>query len=309
MTFSATTDHSSSPSLAVCESTASDYFALLKPRVMSLVTFTGFVGMAVAPGFLDMHMLIAFTAILCLAIGAGAAGAFNMWYERRTDALMRRTQDRPLPKGRIDPADALAFAVTLSLLSVMTMGVAVNWLAAGLLAAANLYYVLVYTVWLKPRTPQNIVIGGAAGAFPPLIGWAAVTGEVAMLPILLFLVIFFWTPPHFWSLALFAHSDYERAKIPMLPAVRGERYTRRMMMAYTLLLIPLTVSPYVLGLTGALYGAAALALSGGFTYMNIKVLRETDGSYDAARRMFSYSVFYLFTLFLAVMIDAYLGLA
>ncbi|HEY8192181.1 MAG TPA: heme o synthase [Alphaproteobacteria bacterium] len=284
------------------ESRVGDFYALLKPRVMSLVVFTGFAGMWIAPGFHTLHPLLAAVAMLCLAVGAGAAGAANMWYERDIDALMNRTRGRPLPMGRVASAEALGFAVVLSLLAVLTMGVALNWVAAGLLAAGNLFYVFVYTIWLKRRTPQNIVIGGAAGAFPPMIGWAAVTGDVSVLPVILFAIIFFWTPPHFWALSLFANSDYKRANIPMMPVVAGERSTKIQMLAYTILLLPLTLLPSLLGYAGYGYGIAALLLSLFFILAAVKVF--FDATQKSSRLMFGYSIFYLFALFLALMLDA-----
>ncbi|PZO87857.1 MAG: protoheme IX farnesyltransferase [Micavibrio aeruginosavorus] len=283
------------------EATVGDYFALLKPKVMSLVVFTGFAGMWVAPGFADLHPVIAATAVLCIALGAGAAGAINMWYDRDIDAVMNRTKNRPIPAGRVNADEALSFGVILSLLSVMTMGVAVNWMAAALLAIANLFYVFVYTIWLKRRTPQNIVIGGAAGAFPPMIGWAAVTGDITLASVILFCIIFFWTPPHFWALSLFANEDYKRANVPMLPVVSGERTTKIQMMAYTLLMIPLSVAPYILDVAGIGYGIFAFALSVFFLYTNFRVLVDT--THRSAKLMFGYSVFYLFALFAALMID------
>lgn len=284
------------------ESRISDFFALLKPRVMSLVIFSGFAGMWVAPGFAQMHPLLIFVAVLSLSIGAGASGAANMWYERDIDAVMKRTQARPIPKGRINPDDALGFAVVLSLLSVMLMGVAINWMAAGILAFANFFYVFIYTILLKRRTPQNIVIGGAAGAFPPMIGWAAVTGDVSLMSVLLFLIIFLWTPPHFWALSLFANADYKRANIPMMPVVAGADHTRFQMLIYTLILCPVTLAPYFLGHAGTIYGVAALVLGIFFVYICGKLF--LDKTEKSARLMFKYSVFYLFSLFLALMIDA-----
>lgn len=289
------------PPAALPDARVADYIALLKPRVMSLVVFTGFAGMWIAPGFAALHPVIALTAILCLALNAGAAGAINMWYDRDIDAVMKRTAARPLPMGRIPAEEALSFGIILSALSVMTMGVAVNWTAAALLALANGFYVFVYTIWLKRRTPQNIVIGGAAGAFPPMIGWAAVTGDITLMPILLFAIIFLWTPPHFWALSLFANEDYRRAGIPMLPCVAGEKATKIQMMLYTLFLLPVTIAPYVLHLAGAVYGIAALALSGFFVFTAQRVM--LDSSHKSARLMFGYSVFYLFALFLALMLD------
>lgn len=283
------------------DAAVADYIALLKPKVMSLVVFTAFAGMYVAPGFSHLHPVIAATAVLCIALGAGAAGAINMWYDRDIDAVMNRTKNRPIPLGRVDADEALQFGVVLSVLAVMTMGVAVNWTAAALLGFANLFYVFVYTIWLKRRTPQNIVIGGAAGAFPPMIGWAAVTGDVSMASIVLFCLIFFWTPPHFWALSLFANEDYKRANIPMLSVVSGERATKIQMMVYSLLMGPLSIAPYIIGIAGIGYGIFAFALSVFFLFTNCRVLLDkTDKS---AKLMFGYSVFYLFALFTALMID------
>ncbi len=276
-----------------------DYVALLKPRVMSLVVFTGFAGLMAAPG--TIHPLIGAVAVLCIAIGAGAAGAINMWYERDIDALMGRTRNRPIPTGRIAPAEALAFGVTLALFSVMLMGLAVNWMAAALLGLANAFYVFVYTIWLKRRTPQNIVIGGAAGAFPPMIGWAAVTGAVSLESLALFLIIFMWTPPHFWALALYRKGDYAKAGVPMLPVVAGAAQTRRQILVYTLLLLPLSLTPVLLGTAGALYALAVSAMGGGFLVLALRVLRERgDGP---ARRLFGYSILYLFVLFAVLIVE------
>jgi protoheme IX farnesyltransferase len=284
--------------ISLSEATVSDYFALLKPKVMSLVVFTGFAGMWVAPGHL--HPFLAAVAMLCLAVNAGAAGAINMYYDRDIDAVMKRTASRPIPTGRVQPGEALSLGIMLSIISVTLMSLAAGWLAATLLAAANLFYVFVYTIWLKRSTPQNIVVGGAAGAFPPVIGWAAVTGDISLFPILLFLIIFFWTPPHFWALSLFASDDYRRANIPMMPLVKGVRSTKIQMLVYTLILFPLTIAPWFFGFTGAGYGIAAAILSGFFVFTSIHVLARDD--LKAAKLMFGYSVFYLFALFLALMI-------
>ena len=284
------------------EAKISDYFSLLKPKVMSLVVFSGLAGMWVAPGFETAHPFIMVIAILCLAVGAGAAGAINMWYERDIDALMKRTQNRPLPLGKIHPDEALSFGIILSVASVMMMALATNWVAAATLAIANLFYVLVYTIWLKRKTPQNIVIGGAAGAFPPMIGWAAVTGDITLYPLILFAIIFIWTPPHFWALSLFANEDYKRAGIPMMSVIAGARSTKIQMMTYTLILVPLTLTPYFLGYAGTLYGLTAAILGGFFILSNIRVLMNEDLKH--AKMMFGYSVFYLFALFLGLMIDA-----
>lgn len=283
------------------EATASvrDYIALLKPRVMSLVVFTGLVGLYIAPG--QIHPLLATIAILCLTLGSGAAGAFNMWYEWQIDAQMHRTQKRPIPMGRVTPEDAFDFALVLAAGSVLVMGVALNYLAAGLLLLAILFYVFVYTMWLKPMTSQNIVIGGAAGAFPALIGWSAVTGTVDMLPLLLFLIVFMWTPPHFWALALYRGEDYKRVGIPMLPVVAGVRVTTWQMLMYTIALVPLTVAPAYLGLTGMIYGVGAGLFSLYFLYCAVRVHRvPTEGN---ARKMFGFSILYLFALFLLLVID------
>lgn len=284
------------------ESRVGDYFALLKPRVMSLVVFTGFAGMWVAPGAMQMHPFLMVIAMLCLAVNAGAAGAINMWYDRDIDRVMKRTRGRPIPMGRVDAGEALAFGIILSVFSVMVMGLALNWIAAGILAFANFFYVVIYTMWLKRSTPQNIVIGGAAGAFPPMVGWAAVTGDVTMASLVLFAIIFFWTPPHFWALSLFANEDYKRANIPMMPVVAGVRATKIQMVIYTLILFPITLMPYALGFAGMMYAGVAAVLSGFFIVTAFKVLSTDD--LKPARLMFSYSVFYLFALFLAVMIDA-----
>ena len=276
-----------------------DYLALLKPRVMSLVVFTGFAGLIAAPG--GLHPFLAVVAMLCIAIGAGAAGAINMWYERDIDALMERTRRRPIPAGRMAPDAALAYGVILSLFSVMLMGLAVNWVAAALLALANGFYVFVYTVWLKRRTPQNIVIGGAAGAFPPMIGWAAVTGTVGLEPIALFLIIFMWTPPHFWSLALYREGDYAKAGIPMLPVVAGPDETKRQILIYAVLLAPLSLAPALLGAAGMLYGAVAFGLSLIFVLYALRV--RFDRTLASARRMFRFSILYLFLVFAALIVD------
>jgi protoheme IX farnesyltransferase len=283
------------------EASVGDYFSLLKPKVMSLVVFTGFAGLWVAPNSSELHPVLAITAILCLAINAGAAGAINMWFDRDIDAVMKRTKNRPLPTGKINANDALSFGVIMSIFSVMTMGIALNWVAAGILAFANIFYVVIYTMWLKRKTPQNIVIGGASGAFPPMIGWAAVTGDITLASISLFAIIFFWTPPHFWALALFANEDYKRAKIPMLPVTHGEKHTKIQMLIYSLIMLPIAISPYFLELSGMVYLASSSILSAFFIYTSIKVI--FDDSYKSAKLMFGYSVFYLFALFLSLIID------
>ena len=280
-----------------------DYFALLKPRVMSLVVFTGFVGMYLAPG--RLHPVLGAAAILCIAVGAGAAGAINMWYDRDIDAVMERTKRRPLPSGRIEPSDALAMGILLALLAVALLGLATNWVAGGLLAGAILFYVVVYTIMLKRRTPQNIVIGGAAGAFPPLIGWAAVTGDITIAPLVLFAVILFWTPPHFWALALYRNDDYARAQVPMLPVVAGRATTKRQMFGYSVLLLPLVVVPFAIGLAGPVYLAVAVVMGGLLVVSAWRVLREPDEARDrAARQMFGFSILYLFMVFAMLILDA-----
>jgi len=284
-----------------------DFLALTKPRVMSLVVFTGLCGMLAAP--VTINPVLGFVAILCIAVGAGAAGALNQWYEADLDAKMRRTAARPLPAGRMDRQSALHFGVGLSVFSVLLMGLAINVLAAAILAGSILFYVLIYTVWLKRRTPQNIVIGGAAGAFPPLIGWVAATGDVALLPVLLFALIFLWTPPHFWALALFVKTDYANAGVPMLPVVSGERTTRTQIGLYTIPMIACAIAPWPLGLTGAIYGVVAVATSIVFALFALDVATRTTQSEDAMRpekRLFAYSILYLFILFGALVADRWL---
>lgn len=289
-----------------------DWIALLKPRVLLLVVFTGIAGLLVAPGHIEPFLGV--VAVLAIAMGAGAAGAINMWYDRDIDAVMRRTQRRPIPSGRVSAEAGLCYGVVLGIISVLLMMVATNGLAAGLLAASILFYVLIYTVWLKRRTPQNIVIGGAAGAFPPVIGWAAVTGSLATLPLLLFAIIFFWTPPHFWALSLFANEDYRRAGVPMLPVVKGARETRWQIVIYTLALVPLSLVPVALGLAGWIYGASALVLGLGFIWYAIQVLREPQDAAGvsrtrdaAAKAAFRFSIYYLFLLFAALAAGRLLG--
>ena len=233
-----------------------DYIELMKPRVMSLVVFTALVGLVLAP--VPMHPVMAFTALLCITVGAGAAGALNMWYDADIDARMARTAGRPIPRGRVTPGEAAGFGFTLAVFSVVSLGLFVNVLAAALLAFTIFFYVVIYTIWLKRSTPQNIVIGGAAGALPPVIGWAAATGSVALEPLVLFLIVFLWTPPHFWALSLYRADDYARAGVPMLPVVAGATETRRQILCYTLVLAPVGVAPWLLGYAGALYGIAAV---------------------------------------------------
>lgn len=285
-----------------------DFVALTKPRVMSLVVFTGLAGLLVAPDL--PPFALGLTAILCIALGAGACGALNQWYEAEIDAKMRRTAKRPLPAGRMDRQSALHFGVGLGFFSVLLMGLATNWLAAVFLTASILFYVLIYTVWLKPRTAQNIVIGGAAGAFPPLIGWVAATGHVGALPLLLFALIFLWTPPHFWALSLFVRSDYAAAGIPMLPVVAGFESTRRQIFLYSLPMAAAAVAPWALGLAGTVYGVSAAVLSFVFLVLAGRVLasRATEPAHmDAEKHLFAYSVFYLFALFTVLVADAWLA--
>lgn len=281
-----------------------DLFALTKPRVMSLVVFTALCGLLAAPG--EVHPVLAFSSILAIALGAGASGALNQWYEAGLDAKMKRTAGRPLPAGRLDPQTALQFGVGLAAFSLFLMLFASNWQATLLLFVSILFYVFVYTMWLKPRTPQNIVIGGAAGAFPPLIGWVAATGSVAPLPILLFLLIFLWTPPHFWALALFMRSDYAAAGIPMMPVVAGETSTRRQILFYAVIMAAGAIAPWPLGYTGALYGWTAIILSAVFVALSVQVGTRTTREGDMMRpekRLFAFSIAYLFILFGAVVAD------
>lgn len=291
------------PSLAE----VSDFIALMKPRVMSLVVFTGFVGLMVAPGAL--HPVLAGAALLCIAIGAGAAGALNMWYDADIDAVMGRTRQRPIPAGRMQPGEALAFGLTLAFGAVAVLGLVAGWLAAALLAFTIFFYAVVYTMWLKRWTAQNIVIGGAAGAFPPVIGWAAVTNDVGLAPILLFLIVFFWTPPHFWALSLRRAEEYRRAGVPMLPVVAGAAETKRQILAHALLLAPVGISPYVLGYAGLMYGVVAAV--GGVVIVALALhLKRASGeltAHAAAKRLFSFSILYLFVLFAALLIDHWLG--
>jgi len=285
-----------------------DFLALTKPRVMSLVVFSGLCGLLAAPEM--PPFVLGFTAILCIALGAGACGALNQWYEAELDAKMRRTAQRPLPAGRMNRQSALHFGVGLGVFSVILMGLAANWLAATLLGASILFYVLIYTVWLKPRTAQNIVIGGAAGAFPPLIGWVAASGRIELLPVLLFAIIFLWTPPHFWALSLFVRSDYAAAGIPMLPVVAGVENTRKQIFFYTLPMAAAAVAPWPLDLTGVAYGVSATILSLVFLVLAGRVLanRATDPkSMGAEKHLFAYSVFYLFALFTALVVDRWVA--
>jgi heme o synthase len=300
------------------DASAGDYLALLKPRVMSLVVFTAVVGMFLAPG--SLHPLIFVVAILCIAVGAGASGAINMWFDRDIDAVMERTANRPIPAGRISPENALAFGILLAIGSITILGLAVNWIAGGLLALTIGFYVFVYTMWLKRRTAQNIVIGGAAGAFPPMIGWASVSGQVSLESALLFLIILMWTPPHFWALALYRTGDYQKAGVPMLPVTAGHRETKKQILIYTLFMVPVSLSPLFAGMSGWVYGVTAGLLSAYFLYCAVAVWRTSDDTasgvtddgsdrvqYRPSKRMFGFSILYLFGLFVALVVDRLLA--
>ena len=281
-----------------------DYIELMKPRVMSLVVFTALVGLVLAP--VPMHPVMAFTALLCITVGAGAAGALNMWYDADIDARMARTAGRPIPRGRVTPGEVAGFGFTLAVFSVVSLGLFVNVLAAALLAFTIFFYVVIYTIWLKRSTPQNIVIGGAAGALPPVIGWAAATGSVAIEPLVLFLIVFLWTPPHFWALSLYRADDYARAGVPMLPVVAGATETRRQILRYTLVLTPVGVAPWLLGYAGAVYGIAAVLAGGAMVALAIRVRGEARG-HTASKQMFGFSILYLFLLFAMLLVDRMAG--
>jgi heme o synthase len=289
------------PSLS--EASARDFVDLLKPRVMSLVVFTAFVGLYMAPG--TLHPFLAAVAILCIAVGAGASGALNMWYDADIDAVMTRTARRPIPAGRVAREEALAFGLILSAFSVVTLGLLVNWLAAALLAFTIFFYAVVYTMWLKRSTPQNIVIGGAAGAFPPMIGWACVTGSVTVESIVLFLIIFLWTPPHFWALALFKLRDYGDARVPMMPNVMGEAATKTQMFWYAVATALVGAAPFALGFAGPLYGAVSIVLGAEFVRHAWKVwhMDEADRVMVPAKKLFGYSLVYLFAIFAMFLVD------
>ena len=299
--MSVDTEHSA-PEFSLAE--PSDYFELMKPRVMRLVVFTALVGMLLAPGAIDPTLAV--IAIVSIAIGAGASGALNMWYDADIDAVMSRTINRPIPEGRVSPDAALNFGMVLSVLSVFTIGLLVNWVAGALLAFTIFFYAVIYTMWLKRSTPQNIVIGGAAGAFPPMIGWASVTGSISLESIVLFAIIFIWTPPHFWALALFKMRDYVDAHVPMMPNVAGDASTRNQMLVYSVLLLPLSVAPYFMGFASAVYGLVAAILGGLFLWYTYKVWQDAgrDETYAPARKLFLYSIFYLFAIFGALLLEA-----
>jgi heme o synthase len=280
-----------------------DFWALLKPRVMSLVVFTALVGMVLAPH--KLHWVLATISLLCIAVGAGASGALNMWYDADIDAIMLRTQSRPIPAGKVTPGEAFGFGMVLSIASVLILGLVSNWLASFILAFTIFFYAVVYTMWLKRTTPQNIVIGGAAGAFPPVVAWAAMANEVTLPPIILFLIIFFWTPPHFWALALVKNEDYKRAGIPMLPVVAGEDNTRLQILLYSLIVVPLAVTPYFLHFAGVIYLGVSVITGLIFLWLSIEIYvkREGDAARKAAYRQFGYSIFYLFILFAALLFE------
>jgi protoheme IX farnesyltransferase len=287
----------------ISEADVSDYIALLKPRVMSLVIFTALVGLVIPPG--HFHPVLAITSLLCIAVGAGASGALNMALEGDIDALMSRTANRPIPRGRITKPEAMAFGTTLAFFSVMTLGILVNWIAGALLAFTIFFYIVVYTMWLKRWTAQNIVIGGAAGALPPVVAWAAATGSLSVEPLLLFLIIFFWTPPHFWALALFRSDDYARAGVPMLPVVAGPDATRLQILLYTIVLVAVAAAPWPLGYFDAVYGIASLILGAGMLALAVNVYRRREGTQAlrATRRLFAFSIFYLFALFATLLVE------
>jgi len=287
----------------ISEAEVGDYLVLLKPRVMSLVIFTALVGLLIAP--VHVHPVLAITALICIAVGAGASGALNMALEGDIDAKMSRTANRPIPRGRVTRAEAMAFGTTLAFFSVMTLGILVNWYAGALLAFTIFFYVVIYTLWLKRWTAQNIVIGGAAGALPPVVAWAAVTGSVTVEPLLLFLIIFFWTPPHFWALALFRSDDYARAGIPMLPNVAGPDATRLQILLYTIVLVAIAAAPWPLGYFDAAYGVTSLVLGAGMLALAINVYRrrERTQSLRATRKLFAFSILYLFALFATLLVE------
>ncbi len=293
----------SSEALKLLEPSVSDFVTLMKPRVMTLVILTAVAGMLVAPG--AIHPVIGLIAIIAISAGAGASGALNMWYDADIDQNMARTAARPIPRGRVTPDESLQFGGVLAVISVMTLGVLVNWVAGSLLALTILYYLFIYTMWLKRLTPQNIVIGGAAGAFPPMIGWAAVTGSVSLESILLFLIIFMWTPPHFWALALLRSRDYERVGVPMLPVVAGPAETRKQILLYSIALVPLAILPAFIGLGGVTYGVASGALGAIFLWFAVDVWRITEGreADTACKRLFWFSILYLYALFAILVIE------
>lgn len=285
---------------------AADYIALLKPRVMSLVIFTAFIGMIIAPG--DIHPVIALAGLISIAMGAGASGAINMWYDADIDAGMTRTRSRPIPRGKIEPGESLGFGITLAVGAVIMMGLFVNILAAVLLAVTIVFYIVIYTMWLKRRTPQNIVIGGAAGALPPVIGWAVVTSDISLDSLILFAIIFVWTPPHFWALALFRGEDYKNVGIPMMPVVAGRGTTRKQIMFYSIVMILVTFSPVFTGMLGPVYAVTAAILGFIFLWFSWQLISIGDLSTRPSRRLFGYSIVYLFGLFGIMPIDQFIGI-
>jgi heme o synthase len=301
------TSGTASPGYEPSIASVGDYLSLMKPRVMSLVVFTALVGIVIAPG--HIHPVIGFTALLCIAVGAGAAGTLNMWYDADIDAVMTRTSSRAIPRGRVAPGEALAFGAVLAAFSVGVLGLLVSWAAAALLAFTIFFYVVVYTAWLKRSTPQNIVIGGAAGAFPPVIGWVAKTGGISVEPCLLFLIIFFWTPPHFWALSLVRADDYARARIPMLPVVAGMQETRRQILLYSAVLVPVGAAPWLLGYAHVIYGVTAVVAGAAMVALAWRVCSEREGERGerAARRLFAFSIVYLFLLFAVLLVEDGLG--
>lgn len=305
--MSVETAQTDNQSTSVTSAMPADFYRLLKPRVMYLVIYTAIIGMLMAPG--GINPFLGFISILCISIGAGASGALNMWYDADIDAVMDRTAKRPIPDGRVEANEAFSFGMILSVFSVAVLGLLVNWLAAFLLAFTIFFYAVIYTMWLKRSTPQNIVIGGAAGAFPPMIGWACVTGSVTIESVVLFAIIFLWTPPHFWALALWRLQDYDNAGVPMMPNVKGEKSTRNQILAYS---IPLAISgilPAIMGFASIYYGIVALILNGRFAWLAYKVWAEgtADNKYAHEKKLFGYSIFYLFALFGALGIDAILA--
>ncbi len=286
------------------QSSLGDFISLLKPRVMSLAVFTSVSGLILSP--MTLHPFLCVLSIFCISLGAGASGAINMWFDRDIDRIMERTKNRPIPSKKIMAGDALGFGIILSLVSVIILGLSVNYFAASLLALSICFYIFIYTIWLKRRTPQNIVIGGAAGAFPPVIGWACATGDISAFPIILFILIFIWTPPHFWALALYKDTEYSRAKIPMLPVIKGQRKTKQQILVYSLLLFLVSLSPYYLGFSGIIYFYFSIILGAYFVYLAYKIFRSNDKNKTIyAPKLFKFSILYLYLLFLILVIDKY----
>ena len=285
------------------DSSVSDFLSLLKPRVMTLAVFTSICGVLLAPQ--SIHPFFFFISILCISIGAGASGAINMWYDRDIDSLMERTKKRPIPTGKVEPLDALGFGVVLSVISTIVLGLAVNYKAAFLLAFSIFFYIFVYTVWLKRRTSQNIVIGGAAGAFPPVIGWVCSANDISFFPVLLFCIIFFWTPPHFWALALYKDIEYSKANVPMLPVVKGKRVTKNQIMIYAVVLFLVSLLPYILSYSGLFYLSSALILNIYFCYLSFRLLRSNDSKHSSfAPKLFKFSILYLYLMFSSLVVDS-----